>query len=231
MPRLRYNLDEISNVMVEPGKYKAKLMKCEQTLSKASQNPMLVFTWQILDKPYQGKEMKSYASLLENALGNLKNHLEGLGLKGKVDTDTAKLLGRTAYIIVSLRERTGEHGETLTSANITNILALSSSKSSKAAIEEDEDEEEEDVEEEEEDEEEEPAPKAKAKRKAAPPPEDDEDEEEDEEDDEDDADDEDDGDEDEPAPKARRQAKPVARGKAAPAKSAKKSSRKSDLPF
>lgn len=121
MAKLTYNLDEISTAAVLPGKYKARLVKCEQTLS-SQKNPMLVWTWKILDGTEKDKEIRSFTSLLPNALSGLKAHLEAFGLTGEVDLDTALLIGRNVVIVVIAREGETREGIPATFSNVGAVL-------------------------------------------------------------------------------------------------------------
>ncbi len=107
MVRLKYNLDEISSSAYETGRCRAKLKSIKKKDSKAG-NPMLVFTWAILTGDNRGKKISSYPSLLESSLGNLKEHLEALGLKGKVAKSSDALLGKIAVLVIA--ETPGQGG-------------------------------------------------------------------------------------------------------------------------
>lgn len=113
MPKLKYNLDEIQSFTIEPGKYRARLMKCEQTLSQKKQ-PMLTWSWKLVSGAEKGKETRSFTSLQENALFGLKEHLEAFGYTGTVHVDTNKLVGKYVVLVIGLRtgiSRTGEERE------------------------------------------------------------------------------------------------------------------------
>lgn len=121
MPRLKYNLDEITSISVPPGTYRARLVKCEQTLSR-SKNPMLVWHWKIASGDEKGKELRSFTSLLENALFGLKEHLEAFGLRGKVSSDTSQLIGRYVTLVVGLRVATSTGGVDREVSGIAGVL-------------------------------------------------------------------------------------------------------------
>lgn len=101
MARIKVNLDEIPDgfEVIEPGKYLAKVVDIEEEES-SSGNPMLVWTWQITEGEYSGRELKSFTSLQEHALFGLKEHLTAFGLSGDLDFDTDKLIGKKARLTV-----------------------------------------------------------------------------------------------------------------------------------
>ena len=100
MVKLRYNLDEISSSAYETGRVRAKLKSVKKQQSRAKK-PMLVFEWAILTGPNKGSKISSYPSLQDSALGNLKEHLEALGLSGKVSKSSDSLLGKTAVLVIA----------------------------------------------------------------------------------------------------------------------------------
>ena len=101
MPRIKVNLDDIADgfEILEPGKYVAKLVECEEQDSSKG-HPMLVWTWQVVDGDYQGKELKSFTSLQEHALFGLKEHLGAFGIDGEVDFDSDRLIGKRVKLTV-----------------------------------------------------------------------------------------------------------------------------------
>lgn len=184
MARLKYNLDEISAYGVEPGRYRARVMKIEQTMSKSSHKPMLVWTWKIIAGPEKGKEIRSYTSLAPDALANMKNHLEALGLKGKVNAETSSLLKKVAVIAVTVSPSTipGREGQDFSS--VANVFPdgseeeeVEGEKEETEEETEEEDEEEpeeeedgdEDEDEDEDDDEEEPTSRPKKKLRKSEP--------------------------------------------------------------
>jgi hypothetical protein len=102
MVKLNLNLDEIgtARAVVEPGRYRAKVIEIEEGDSQSG-NPMLTWTWELLDGDFAGSELRSYTSLQEHALFGLKSHLEAFGHSGEVDVDTDKLVGKTAILVVT----------------------------------------------------------------------------------------------------------------------------------
>ncbi|KKN02001.1 hypothetical protein LCGC14_1122060 [marine sediment metagenome] len=100
MVRLKYNLDEIKSQAYEPGRCRAKLKAVKKKTSKAG-NPMLEFAWVILTGDNKGHKISSYPSLMTSSLGNLKEHLEALGLKGKISKSSDALLGRIAVLVIA----------------------------------------------------------------------------------------------------------------------------------
>ena len=154
MTKLDYDLDDIQEYAVEPGKYRARLVKVEEGMSKAKKR-MLIWHWKILSAGNtKDGEIRSWTSMQENALGNLKTHLEGLGFKGKIKTDTSRLIGRIAILIVAITTVTNDQG---VDRDFSNIIDVRRAKKSKQAPvedeyeEEDEDDGEEDYEEDDED--------------------------------------------------------------------------------
>jgi len=101
MVRIKMNLDEISDSfeVIEPGKYNAKVHDIEEKDS-SSGNPMLEWTWKIIGGEYNGREIKSFTSLQEHALFGLKSHLSAFGMKGSVEFDTDKLIGKKAKLVI-----------------------------------------------------------------------------------------------------------------------------------
>ncbi len=100
MVKLVFNLDEISTAAYDTGRVRAKLKSVKKQQSRAKK-PMLVFKWQIQTGPQKGQKISSYPSLMDNALGNLKEHLEALGLEGKVSKSSDSLLGKTAVLVIA----------------------------------------------------------------------------------------------------------------------------------
>lgn len=156
--KLQYDLDKITGMSVPAGRYRCRLVKVEQTLSK-QKKPMLIWHWKVADGEFRGRELLSFTSLLSNALQGLKEHLEAFKLSGKVKTDTTKLIGKYAILIIVPREQTTDAGVTLTVSSVGGLLP---DKKGRAVEEDDEGDEyeedagteEEEIEEEEESEEE-----------------------------------------------------------------------------
>ncbi len=160
MTQLKFNLDEISTVMVEPGRYRARLIKCEQTLSSTSKSPMLVWHWKIVSGKEKGKEIRSFTSLLPTALGQLKTHLEAFGFRGKVNIDTQSLIGRYVTLVVGVRSGVDRNGVDREFSNViglfedgTNLQDPSILAGGKAKDQDEEEFEDEDLEDEDEDDE------------------------------------------------------------------------------
>lgn len=217
MPTLTYNLDEIKTFFVEPGRYRARVTKVEQTLSSKGK-PVLVWHWKIISGAEKGKEVRTWTSLMDNALTSLKNHLEALGYSGSVKVKTEKLVGKIAILVMA--EGTDNNGK-----EVVRATAILPDKGAKAApIEEEDDDEDYDEDDDDEDYEEE----------------EDDDEEYDDEEDEDEDEDEDDEyeEEEEPEPQPRRRGKiPVKksarRPKPQPTRAQRRRASKSgkDIPF
>jgi hypothetical protein len=191
--KLKYNLDEIKDFAVAPGRHRARLVKVEQTLSQQGK-PMLTWHWKIVSGPEKGSEIKSWTSLVENALSNLKNHLEAFGLSGQVNKDTSALIGKYVILVVGTRVGVNRSGDEQEFSNVMTVrpdgeVVAPKGKTSKKnrVVEEDgedededdeevddeddedededgEDEDDEDEDEDEDDEEEEPPVKVKTKK-------------------------------------------------------------------
>ncbi len=149
--KLSYNLDAIKDFNVSSGKQRAKLLKVEQSMSSRNK-PMLVWTWRLVTGPDKGKEIRSYTSLVKNALGNMKNHLMAFKLHGKVSTDTHRLIGKYAILVISQKPSTQEGKEGTTFSAVNSILPDKPNFKGEEEFE-DEDEEEEEYEDEEDEEE------------------------------------------------------------------------------
>lgn len=134
---MNLNID-LTNVkvieVVESGVYRAKLIDVEETESSAG-NPMLAWTWEILGKENAGAEVKSFTSLLPNALFGLKGHLSALGVQsGKVKMNTDKLLGRKATLTIVKIDDGGEKNRVNKVAKYTKPTAQVDSKKSETDV-------------------------------------------------------------------------------------------------
>jgi len=117
---------------------------------------MLVWYWKLVSGEEKGKEIRSFTSLLDNALFTLKMHLEAFGLSGKVNIDTGKLIGRYALLVIGLREGKTRGGSDAEFSNVIEVLPDTKKKKKAKPVEEEEYEDEyEDEEEEYEDDEDE----------------------------------------------------------------------------
>ncbi len=150
MVKLSYNLDEIKTQAYDTGRVRAKLRSVKKGQSRAK-NPMLVFKWRILTGEDKGRDISSYPSLLDSSLGNLKEHLEALGLKGKVNRSSDKLIGRIAVLVIG--ESPAQEGQR-PYVGVIQVLPKSSPLHPVDDDEDDDDEDENEEEEEDEDEEE-----------------------------------------------------------------------------
>ncbi len=105
MARIRINTEEVADGggFVEPGKYRAKLVECEEADSSKG-NPMLVWQWEIVEGEFEGSTIKSWTSLQDHALFGLKEHLEAFGLTGDLDFDSDKLIGKHVMLTVGKRK-------------------------------------------------------------------------------------------------------------------------------
>ncbi|KKL89433.1 hypothetical protein LCGC14_1914720 [marine sediment metagenome] len=150
MVKLSYNLDEIKTQAYETGRCRAKLKSVKKQQSRAK-NPMLVFKWRIMTGEDKGRPISSYPSLLDSSLGNLKEHLEALGLKGKVNKSSDALIGRIAVLVIG--ESPGRDGGR-PYVGVIQVLPKSSPLNPVVDDDDDDDEDEEEYEEEDEDEDE-----------------------------------------------------------------------------
>lgn len=122
-PRIQVNMDEIPDFqMPDPGKHRAKLEECVNDVSQAG-NDMLVWNWIVMGGDSDGLTIRSYTSLLPDALGGLKRHLAAFGFDGDVDVDTRKLHNRTAIlIVVKSKYRDRNTGEEKEGVSVDNVL-------------------------------------------------------------------------------------------------------------
>jgi len=106
MVRIALDLDEVrmGGGNVEPGTWRAKVLTIEEEESSTG-NPMLTWEWGVQEGPSQGETIRSWTSLLDNALGSFKNHVEAFGYSGKVEVDTDEIEGQEAMIVVAMRKR------------------------------------------------------------------------------------------------------------------------------
>ncbi len=165
MTKLSYDLSEIADAIpqLSVGTFPARLVSCTKGKSKNSGNPTLTWDWMLLGGPDKGQRARSWTSLQEQALFNLKQHLIGLGFKKSVEVDTETLIGKKVRLAIQMRDRL-VNGKTVSSASVVAVLPLVADTDS-----DDEDEEEETPKKkkkavvDEDDEEEEEAPKKKKK--------------------------------------------------------------------
>lgn len=230
--RLTYNLDDIQDFpTIDSGRYKAKLLKCTKAIS-STKKPMLVWEWKLISGSQKGITIRSWSSLAENALGQLKQHLLAFKFKGEVNANTDKLIGKTVVLIIGPRLATDKAGNERKMSSVLGLLPEGASlkepvqKKSKKQREDDEDlddddddldaeasdddEDDDDEDEDDEDEDEKPKKKVKKSSKKSKASSDDEDDDEDE--DSEDSEDEDDEDE-KPKKKAKTPVKPASKKK------------------
>ena len=119
MPRIKVNLGEIESggfAQVEPGKWRAELVDCEEQESRAG-NPMLVWTWEVKEGPSEGSTIKNFTSLQDHALFGYKETVTALGVPDdyEEELDTDRLIGREAILTIGTRKdrdrNTGEERE------------------------------------------------------------------------------------------------------------------------
>lgn len=123
---LKYNLEEISSILLEPGAYRARLSRVEQAIS-SSKNPMLVWHWTVVSpKKYKGTELRSWTVLIDSNLFSLKEHLEAFGLKGNVQIDATKLVGKHVTLVVGTEVSERVVGEAVVTRERSNVIAVQS---------------------------------------------------------------------------------------------------------
>ena len=132
--RLRVNLDDIPDYAgPEPGKHRAKLTEVEEDVSSKG-NDMWVWHWEVIEGESEGTTIRSYTSLLDNALGGLKTHLKAFGYEGDVDVNTKDLHGRTALLVCSKRKyRDRDTDEEKEGVSVSNVLPDPNAKSGKSS--------------------------------------------------------------------------------------------------
>lgn len=135
-PKLHVNMGDIPDfVAMEPGKHRARLVSCEEEESSKG-NAMYTWTWEGIEGDNEGLSIKSYTSLLENAMGNLKRHLLAFGYDEDYegDVDTRKLIGKTALLIVVMRKfRDRDTGEEREGSSVKSVLPDTKAKGSKVS--------------------------------------------------------------------------------------------------
>lgn len=132
MARLTVNLDEIPDIqMPEPGRHRARLIECKEDVSQSSGNDMLVWLWDVLEGDSEGRRIRSYTTLNEEALGGLKMHLRAFGYtEGVADVDTDKFLKKTAILIIKgTKFRDRDSGEERDGASVASVLPDTGSSS------------------------------------------------------------------------------------------------------
>lgn len=102
MVKFKVNLDELLDgfIIYDPGNYAAKLVGCEKKTSSTG-NPMLEWSWEIIQGDYKGKTLKSWTSMLLEGSSSLKIHLTALGYKKVSDVNTEKDLGKKVVLTVT----------------------------------------------------------------------------------------------------------------------------------
>ncbi len=125
MVKLNLNLDDIPDfVGMDPGKHVCKLLDCTKEVS-SKDNDMLVWEWEGTEGENEGKTIRSYTSLLDNALSGLKTHLKAFGFDGDSQVDTDKLKGKKALLVVVMRKyRDRDSGEEKEGSSVSNVLPV-----------------------------------------------------------------------------------------------------------
>lgn len=107
------------------GDHLAEVMSMSEEESSAG-NAMLVWEWEGLDDATRGMTVKSYCSLLDDALGNLRQHGEALGLMNgeDFDADPDEVVGMKAILTIThTKRRNRDTGEPMIFANVTEVTA------------------------------------------------------------------------------------------------------------
>lgn len=131
--KIKVNLDEIPDfVSVAPGKHRARLEECDEDVSQAG-NDMLVWGWKVIEGEEEGRTIRSYTSLLEDALGGLKTHFAAFGYtEGIADVDTDDFIGKTALLVVTKHKyRDRDSGDEKEGTSVANVLPDEKSPSGK----------------------------------------------------------------------------------------------------
>lgn len=115
MPKYNFALEDIESgggfVAITPGKYRARLQDCVETESSKG-NPMLVWTWELLEGDEKGEMVKSWTSLQDHALFGFKEHCTALGENEDSDEqDTEEYVGRTAVLTIGTRRGRNRNGD------------------------------------------------------------------------------------------------------------------------
>lgn len=132
MVKLQYNLEEIPDAppSLPPGIYKVVLKSCVKKKSKKDKD-MFEWTWKVKGGNHDGESIKTWTSLQKNALSGLKEHLTAFGLKGKVDSNTDKLLGQYVGVLVENRKGQNRSGEEIETTGVTMVMSLERYKAMK----------------------------------------------------------------------------------------------------
>lgn len=170
MPRLQYNLDDITDAFPEipAGRHRAQLTTVVKGVSNNSGQPVLTWTWTIQAGEAKGSTVRSWTSLQDHALQGLKQHLLALGLKGSVNQSTDRLIGKSVTLVVGKREGTTRAGEPAVFDSVLALLPIKASAPQDDDDEEDYDDEDEVDDEEDEEQEEEPEPAPARRRRRSP---------------------------------------------------------------
>jgi hypothetical protein len=123
--RLNLNLNDIKDgfELIPAGKYRAKVAAVEEKDS-SSGNPMLVWTWKIMEGDAKDKEIKSFTSLQEQALFGLKQHLTAFGASGQLtDFDPCRLVGRVALLTIGVAKATNKNTGEPMEVNRINLIS------------------------------------------------------------------------------------------------------------
>lgn len=111
MAQINLNFSGVSSREPLPeGLYELQVAKVEQTVSKASGNPMLKIEFNVLTEGYEGRKIWSNYVLTENMYWKVQELFKSLGLDadGIVDIDTDDMIGLTCTGKITQREYQGD---------------------------------------------------------------------------------------------------------------------------
>ena len=130
MTRLKLDLDQIQDPfqLIEPGRWRSRLMEIEMGESKAG-NRMMITDWEVMEGPEQGSTLRHFVVLQpKSALGNLKQMLVAFGYSGQVEVDTADLIGKEAIIQVANESYVDDSGADRLSNAVKAVVSVESSE-------------------------------------------------------------------------------------------------------
>ncbi|RLG78438.1 MAG: hypothetical protein DRO14_00445 [Thermoprotei archaeon] len=140
MPKIVIDLSNAESAWeaIPSGKYVAQLLSTEERES-SSGNPMLVWQWEIALGEHAGRQIRSYTSLQEHALFNLKQHIAAFvkeELDGVWSGDTDDFVGRRALLTITTERRRGRDGEERDFNRVSRVEPLDSEQAPRGAREE-----------------------------------------------------------------------------------------------
>lgn len=138
-PKIRVNLSEIPDyVSVDAGRHRAKVLEVTEENSRSSGEPMWTWLWEVIGGDSEGRNIKSYTSLQEHALGGLKMHAKAFGYDVEKDEDvtfdSGKVIGKIAILVVTKRKvRSRETGEEIDLSSVSNVMPDADAKGKRGA--------------------------------------------------------------------------------------------------